>query len=196
MNEAIENMLTRRSIRKYSDRQIGDEALKTILECGLYAPNGGSLQMPRFLVVQNPQIMEKLNVAIRDELAGREIVEGHMMSRGIKRARTPNYHFIHHAPTLISAVCRRDYSNAMADCACALENMLLATSALGLAGCWSNQPHWLTDVPQVRAIFEAIGLREDEDIYGSVSIGYAGVEGTRAAPRNPGRICLDDGRTL
>lgn len=148
--DAIKNMLSRRSVRVYTDEQISDEALHTILECGLYAPNGGNLQMPRFLVVQDSARMERLNAVIQRELASRELVDGQMMNRGILRARKEGYHFIHHAPTLISAVAPRTYGNAMADCTCALENMQLAAAALGLGACWSNQPHWLTDVPALR----------------------------------------------
>lgn len=43
---------------------------------------------------------------------------------------------------VISAVAPRDYDNAMADCAMALENVQLAAAALGLGACWANQPHW------------------------------------------------------
>lgn len=69
--DAIKNMLSRRSVRVYTDEQISDEALHTILECGLYAPNGGNLQMPRFLVVQDSARMERLNAVIQRELASR-----------------------------------------------------------------------------------------------------------------------------
>lgn len=194
--DAIKNMIARRSVRVYTEEQISDEELKTILECGLYAPNGGNLQMPRFLVVQSPAKMEELNRVIQRELASRELVDGQMMNRGILRARKEGYHFIHHAPTLISAVAPHTYGNAMADCACALENMQLAAAALGLGACWSNQPHWLTDVPALRACFEKLGLREDEDIFGSVSIGHIGYEAAKAAPRKPDRVQLDMPREL
>ena len=40
MNETIENLKTRRSIRKFKDEQITDEELKTILEAGTYAATG------------------------------------------------------------------------------------------------------------------------------------------------------------
>ena len=38
MNETIENLKTRRSIRKFKDKQITEKELKTILEAGTYAP--------------------------------------------------------------------------------------------------------------------------------------------------------------
>lgn len=41
MNEAMKNLLTRRSIRKYEDRQIEDEKLLAVLEAGTFAPQRG-----------------------------------------------------------------------------------------------------------------------------------------------------------
>lgn len=191
MNPVIANMLDRRSVRAYEPIQIKDEELQAILTCALYAPTGGNLQNSRFLVIQNPKLMEELNGVIRDELASREVVEGEMMAKGIRRARQDGYHFIFHAPTLISAAAPRNHSNSMANCCTGLENILLAAASLGLGGCWSNQPHWLTDVPKVREIFSRLGLREDEDIFGSVSVGYPAYTAKKPAARKDGRIALD-----
>lgn len=191
MNEAIETMLARRSVRAYRSQQIQREELDVILQCALYAPTGGNLQNSRFLVIQDPELMEELNEVIRRELASREIVEGEMMAKGIRRARQDGYHFIFHAPTLISATAPRDHSNSMANCCTGLENIQLAATALGLGACWSNQPHWLTGVPKVRELFGRLGLREDEDIFGSVSVGYPAFVAAKAAARKDGRIILD-----
>ena len=196
MNDTIETILRRRSIRRFTAEQISDAELKIILDCALYAPTGHNLQYPRFLVIQNELLMEELNAAIRDGLASREIFEGNHLNDGIRRARKEGYHFTYHAPTLITAVAPREHGNSMADCSCALENMQLAATALGLGACWSNQSRWLTDVAAVRAIFERLGLREEEDIFGSVAIGH--IDGTpqRAAPRKSGRVVLDTPREL
>ena len=40
MNEAYNNLLTRRAVRKYTDQQVPDELLDAVLEAGLYAPSG------------------------------------------------------------------------------------------------------------------------------------------------------------
>ncbi len=190
-NMIVKNMITRRSVRSYLPQQIPEEALKTILKCGLYAPSGGNSQYARFIVVQDPALMEELNELIRKELAGREIVEGQWMNRGIIRARKENYHFIYHAPTLINAVSPRDHGNSMADCAGCLQNMQLAAWAQNLGACWSNQPHWLTDVPEIRAFFKRCGLRDEEDIFGSISVGYPAVYPSTIPARKGGRILLD-----
>ncbi|WP_296873794.1 nitroreductase family protein [uncultured Methanobrevibacter sp.] len=61
MNETIENLKTRRSIRKFKDEQITDEELKTILEAGTYAPTGRGLQAPKIVVIQNPDTIKELS---------------------------------------------------------------------------------------------------------------------------------------
>ena len=191
----IDLIKRRRSVRRYTAEQIPDEALKTILECGLYAPSGRGCQYSRFIVIQDPDVMERLNGMIRDELAGREMVPGSSMCKGIARARQEGYHFIHHAPTLINVVSPRDHDNSMANCACALMNMQLAASALGVASCWSNQLHWLTDVPEIRKVLATFGLREDEDVFGSLSLGFAAADPGTPAPRRKGRVQFDTIKT-
>lgn len=191
MNAVIAAMLERRSIRSYQERQIAPDELRQILEAALYAPTGKNSQNTRFFVIQKPETLAALNHAIQKELAARPPVDGSEMKSAILRARTPGYHFIHRAPTLISAVAPRRGENSMAECAAAAENMLLAASALGLAGCWSNQPHWLTDSPEVRAFLEALGLRDEEDIFASVSIGCPAVKIPAPPPRKEGRVVCD-----
>ena len=61
MNETIENLKTRRSIRKFKDEQITDEELKTILEAGTYAPTGQGLQSPKIVVIQNPETIKEFS---------------------------------------------------------------------------------------------------------------------------------------
>ncbi|MBQ7536082.1 MAG: nitroreductase family protein [Stomatobaculum sp.] len=187
-NETIDAILARRSIRAYKPEQITKEELETLLTCALYAPTGGNLQNSRFLVIQDPEVLEELNLVIRDELRSRPIVEGEMMAKGIRRAMTEKYHFIFHAPTLISAAAPRNHSNSMANCAAGLENIMIAAESLGLGACWSNQSHWLTGVPAVRRIYGRLGLREDEDIFGSVSVGYAAARPKNPAARKEGRV--------
>jgi nitroreductase len=68
---------------------------------------------------------------------------------------------------------KKGYGNAMADSACALENMMIAANALDLGSCWINQLHWLDDNLRIRAFMEAFGLEEDETITGGLVLGYA-----------------------
>lgn len=196
MTEAIKNMLQRRSVRRFKPEQISDEALGYILRCALYAPTGGNSQSSRFIVIQDPTTLEKLNSIYIKEFASREIVDGQQMNVAIKAAQNPNCNFLYGAPTLITAVAPKDHSNSMANCATGLENILLAASSMGLGACWGNQGKWLTDVPEVRKLFGSLGMGEDENIFGSVSIGYPVYVSTKERPRKEGRVVLDTPRQL
>ena len=191
MNDAIRTMLSRRSVRAYQSKQISDEQLDLILQCALYAPTSSNCQTSRFLVIRDVERLSRLNAAICKELAGREEREGQVMNVGIRAARKEGMNFFYGAPTLITAVAPRHYDNSMANCAAGLENILLAATALGLGACWSNQAHWLTDVAEIRSIFEELGLREEEDIFGSVVVGYPQYISQKERPRKEHRVVCD-----
>ena len=52
MNETIQTLLNRRSVRKYKAEQIKDEELNVVLEAGKFAPSGGNQQSALFVVIQ------------------------------------------------------------------------------------------------------------------------------------------------
>ena len=53
MNDIIQNMMARRSIRKYKPEQIKDEELELILQAGAYAPSGKGAQPVHLVVIQD-----------------------------------------------------------------------------------------------------------------------------------------------
>lgn len=64
--DTLELMKYRRSIRRYTDRQVPEEDLLKILEAGAYAPNAGGGQRSRFVACQDRMLNEaigKLNIA-------------------------------------------------------------------------------------------------------------------------------------
>ena len=67
MNEAMINLLTRRSVRKYKKEQISDSELQAVLGAGTYAPTARGAQSPLIVAVQNAQdiaLMSRLNAAV------------------------------------------------------------------------------------------------------------------------------------
>ncbi|MDE7373997.1 MAG: nitroreductase family protein, partial [Odoribacter sp.] len=56
MNEVIRNLLERRTIRHYKEKQIAEEELQWILKAGLYASTAGGRQSPVMLVCQDKEI--------------------------------------------------------------------------------------------------------------------------------------------
>lgn len=60
MNEVMNTILHRRSIRRFDSRQIEESALQEILQAGLYAPSAGGRQDVIFAVCQDREINERL----------------------------------------------------------------------------------------------------------------------------------------
>ncbi len=130
MNETIKTILNRRSIRTFLPDQIKESELKEIIGSGLYAPSAMNLQPWHFTVVQNSELIERLNEDIKLSLqgSGNKYLEAMVKREG--------YHIFHHAPTVI-IVSGTDKSNFyQTDCAAATENMLLAAESLGIGACW------------------------------------------------------------
>ena len=175
---ALELMRTRRSTRKFQERPVGQELIDQIVEAGRHAPSGGNSQTTHFFVITDRAVMDELAAVVKNEFSQREVTPGmyRSMANSIRASKGEKYVFHYDAPVFIVTANDKDYGNNMADCACVLENMMLMANALDLGSCWINQLKWLNDTEAVNAIFRRYGLKENERIYGAVSIGYPDTE--------------------
>ena len=172
--EAMEAILTRRSTRNYLPDAVEKEKLAQILEAARQAPSGGNNQANHFLVIQNREILQKLIRMTEAAFAKMEADDNAYPSlrHAIEASKKGGYVFCYNAPLLIAVANRRDYGNNMADCACAIENMMIAANALDLGSCWINQLRWLNEEPALVEYLSSLGMKEYERVYGAVIIGY------------------------
>jgi len=113
--EAMEAILTRRSIRKYTKQPVSDEVLKELLEAGMYAPSAGNQQPWCFVVINDRKIMN-------------EIPKYHSSSQMLREAAVA-----------ILVCCDLDLQLGeldVQDCSAATQNILLAAHAKGLGAVW------------------------------------------------------------
>lgn len=169
MNEVLQNILTRRSIRSFKEEQIKDEELDLILQAGVYAPSGMNKQSWQFTVVQNKEKIELLAKVVREVLG-----------------RDAGYNF-YAPPTLIMLSNDKDNTNGLADCACALENIFLMANSLGIGSCWINQLKTICDKKEVREVLNSFGIPENHIVWGIASIGYP-ADTTKVHERKDGVI--------
>jgi nitroreductase len=192
LNEIIENILTRRSIRSYTEKQIADDDLNLILKAAIYAPSGSNSQSWHFTVVQNKAKLEQLNELVREALQNMVVDEKTYRSKRAAKLASENagYNFYYHAPTLIIASNEREYVNAMADCAVALENIFLAAHSLGLGSCWINQLAWLCDEPALRKALTELGVPEAHMVCGAAALGHKANNDPNPTPRKEGSVTI------
>ena len=186
--DALEAITTRRSTRKYGADVPEKELIEKVIEAGRYAPSGGNSQTTHFLVITDPDVLKELVWIVQTAFAKMEIQPDTYTSlkNSINASRRGNYVFHYNTPVLIVTANKKGYGNAMADSACALENMMIAANALDLGSCWINQLHWLDEDEAVREYLYGLGLAEDETVTGALSLGYAaeGLPGRTALPRS------------
>lgn len=173
--EALEAILTRRSTRKYQEKMPARKSIEKVIEAGRFAPSGSNSQNTHFIVFTDRKMLAELAELVRKEFSKMEASPDTYVSlrSAIKASKTTNYVFHYGAPVFIVVANKKNYGNAMADSACALENMMVAANALDLGSCWINQIHWLDENENVRNFLKQYGLSDDETVTGGLILGYA-----------------------
>lgn len=166
-NIILQTIKKRRSTRVYTQQPLGETELKQILEAGVYAPSGMNYQTWHFTAIISGEKLHKLNELIRKAFAKSE--EKKLQERG----NNPDYCCYYHAPALVIVSNEPTQWWAPMDCACAIENMFLAATSLGVASCWINQLGQTCDDEEVRNYITSLGIPANHKVYGCVALGYA-----------------------
>lgn len=95
MNETLQTIKARRSVRAYMEQQVSAEDLNLILEAATYAPNGMHLETWHFTAIQNKEVLKELNDKIKGAFAKSD--DPHTRERG----HSQTYCCYYHAPTLV-----------------------------------------------------------------------------------------------
>lgn len=170
INETINTILSRRSVRSYKEEQIKDEELQTILEAGRFAPSGMNRQPWTFTVIQNREMLDKINELCRNMLlkSGNPSME--------ERAKRSDFNAFYNAPTLIIISGDKNVMTAQYDCTLALGYMFLAAASLDIGSCWVHGVTVALNSEDGRVIREELGIPEDYQVYSSGVFGYKAVE--------------------
>ena len=179
----LDNMKARRSTRSYTQDPVPKDVLDEIIEAGRYAPSGNNMQTTHFYVITSAEKRAGLRAAVTATLKAMTPQEGmHQTLLGlIKRAQEGEVDVTYGAPALIVTANKKGSVNACADCSCALQNMMLAAAALEIGNVWINQFFMLRDAPPIKDFFAGIGVPEDEELYGALSVGFT--ENLETIPR-------------
>ena len=170
MNETLQVLKARRSVRSYKAEQIGDEELNAILEAGLWAPSGMGTQCPVLVVIQDPETIAELS-RTNAEIQG-------------KPGTDPFYG----APTVVTVLADGEKANWLQDGSLVMGNLMNAAASLGVASCWINRAKEYFDGPAGKAMLKKWGLPETLRGVGHCILGYAEGDLPAPKPRKDGRI--------
>ncbi|MCF0173177.1 MAG: nitroreductase [Bacteroidales bacterium] len=171
--EALEAMLTRRSVRAYTDEMPPRELIDKVVEAGMYAPTGKNTQSPTIVVVTNR--------ALRDELS-------RLNAEVIGKDFDPFYG----APCIIIVLadrnCNRSHGTYINDGSLVLGNMMNAAHALGLGSCWIHRARQIFASERGQELLRQWGIEGDIEGIGHLALGYAAKEPAPASPRKEGYV--------
>lgn len=151
-SDPYQAIMTRTSVRAYSDRKVGKHQIDSLLHAAMAAPTAMNKQPWSFVVINDRQILDSI------------------------AANCPNIKMAAEAPVAI-AVCGdmnlaiegngRDYW--IQDCSAATENLLVAANAMGLGAVWCG----IYPIPdRVKFISDLLGLPESIVPLNIIPIGY------------------------
>ncbi|MDH3392497.1 MAG: nitroreductase family protein [Desulfobulbaceae bacterium] len=143
----LEAIYKRRSIREFTDQNVETDLLHEIIRAGIWAPSGLNNQPWRFVIIKDEE------------------------TRNLIAAQTHYGHIIKAAPALIAVYLDQgemynETKDHQAAGAC-IENMLLATEALGLGSVWLGQI--LQNKAEVNVL---LGLTDNLDLMAVLAIGH------------------------
>lgn len=182
MNEVIQNILSRRSVRIYKEEQISDEDLNLILEAAQYSPSGMNTQTWNFTVIQNKERIQELNSIVKEVFSNSPIV--HLKNQGI----SPNFNIFYNAPTLVIVTGDKATGMEQIDCAMAIQNMFLAANSLGIGSCWIHALNIIKDDPKIKSFLKELEVPEKYEIYGTAILGFNGGKELNPPDRKKGNI--------
>ena len=162
-------ILSRVSVKKYTDKKVPTELIDKVIEAGLAAASGRNMQAPIIVAVTNKEIRDALSKANAD-----------VMGTTID----PFYN----APVVLVVLADKSAHTYLYDGSLSLGNMMLAAQELGLGSCWIHRAKEVFEQPVWKEWLRSIGITADVEGIGNLVLGYP--DGERPAPkeRKSGRV--------
>lgn len=164
MNEVLESIKSRRSVRSFLPKQVDSALLDAVLEAGTCAPTGSGKQSPIIVAVQNPATVKQLS---------------RMNAAVFGGTSDPFYG----APTILVVLADKTKRTYLLDGAAVLTTLLNAAHALGLGSCWIHRAKEEFESAEGKALLQQWGVEGDYEGIGHVALGYAAQAPGEPAPR-------------
>ena len=174
-NAVIENILSRRSIRKYLPQAVNRDTMQIILNCGINAPNGQNKQSWEVRVVDNPDFINELTEVYKKE--------------NPQAANEPGFkNMFRNAPTVVFVANDGAYDLSQVDCGLLGGNMMLSAWSMGIGSCCLGGPaRFMTDSPAAAEYLKKLDFPEGYKLLFCIAFGYPD-ETPAAKPRNAAKV--------
>ena len=118
MNEKLDFIFSRRSVRLFTLEPVSDSQIEAILQAGMSAPSARARDPWRFVVTRRPEDLEAMRTIAPNGAMLKGAAAAFLVCGDIDQAH------------------ENQESYMLQDVSACVENMLLAINGLGLGGCW------------------------------------------------------------
>ena len=164
MNNILETIVSRRSIKKYKNTPVEKELLNKVIKAGTYAPTGKNRQSPLIIAITNTAIRNRLSIELAD----------------YRNITTDPFYG---APVILAVLADKGVFTHVYDGSCVIENMLLEAHSLGLGACWIHHAKEIFERDYGKKILARLGLSSDYEGIGFCILGHSDIEIKNEIPR-------------
>jgi nitroreductase len=179
--DAIEAILTRRSVPKVSDTAPEASEIQRLLDVAIRAPNHHLTEPWRFIVMKGEsldQLGEAMAERVREQYAGDPDLEKRIEAERSRPRRAPVIVVVVYSPSDNPKAIEREDRYAVG---ALMQNILLAAHASGLGAYLRTGP-----AAEYEGVHRFLGLEPREEIAGFIYLGYPAEDpGTSQTPRIP-----------
>jgi nitroreductase len=152
-DDILDFIRKRRTIRKFTDEEVSDDQVDTLVEIAMCAPNRLDRQPWHFVIIRDKELQKQV-------------------------ADTYHVHpYLEQAPVLIAIAANPSESPTwIMDISAAAENLLLATTALGLGGAWVGAPDTVLWDQTEALLREALSIPPHIRIPTMIAVGHPAEE--------------------
>ena len=151
MNPKLAIFYSRRSVRRYRDEPVPDGLIQDLLEAAMAAPSAVAKDPWEIIVVKDKGVLQTLSAGLPNGTFLQQAGVGFVMCGDLAKAHD----------SLLSYMIQ--------DCSAAIENILLAASALGLGACWLGVHPREERMAHIR---EVLGIPEAVTPIGAIAAGW------------------------
>lgn len=168
MNQVMENIYSRRSVRLFDSRSIPREVMVSLLEAANQAPSGSNTQPWRFVVIESIEMRKKLAVqALPMYLKWLASTPQEFQERRAKVDAQNSDPVYYSAPAIVFVIGKG--GSGVLDCPMVCQNLMLAARSLEIGSCWVFIGSLVTADQEVKNLLQ---LAEGEKVYGPIVLGY------------------------
>jgi nitroreductase len=161
MDQIMEIIKKRRSVRKYKDEPLPKDVIDSLLEAARHAPSARNLQQLEYKVITNKELIQKMSESIVNMMKKRNPINPSRANPG---------KIFYGAPIVIVLTGPKENEWIGYDASIAIQNIMLYATSINLGSCFIGFSRFMNEDKE---ILNELRIPDDKKVVAAVVCGYA-----------------------